>query len=615
MPTQRSTVVTYSIVCGLIAWALVTSLILKQIIEPNFFLPFVTVTLVSSWFFGRNAGLLATALSTLVIDYFFVPPLFSLAINSWTEAARLLTFVMTSLLVTFLVAELRYSKVRLTATLTSIGDAVLVTDEVGRVTFLNPVAEAMLGCPLSEARNQPLSKILNLKDDTTGEPVETPLNLLLTDGASYQSNTHKMLTSRHGHSISIEESAAPIRDQDGKVSGAIFVLRDITARRQVQDQLSQAQKMAAVGRLAGGVAGDFNNLLTVITGYSEMLRSEMAASNPMRRFAEEILSAAERAAGLTRQLLAFSRGQNAHAKTVDLQALLMGMETMLKRLMGEEISVVVMPVPSLGKIKADPAQLEQLIINLAMNSRDAMPKGGRFVVEALNTEIKQGQSEARPGMEPGEYVMLAVSDTGIGMDSETRGHLFEPFFTTKNRGTGSGLGLSIVYGIVQQARGHVNVYSEPNAGTIFEISFPRQKDDAAAAIRAPRSRSPRGTETILVADDEDGVRKLIHAVLATNGYTVLETRDGREALAAYEANTGRIDMVVTDVVMPNMTGIELGDKLSEMSPSLKILYVSGYRDAPPGSAAQERERNFLHKPFTPNALLTRVREVLDARGA
>lgn len=610
MPTQRSPVVTYAIVCGLIAWALVTSLILKQIIEPNFFLPFVTVTLVSSWFFGRNAGLLATALSTAVIDFFFVPPLFSLAIGSWTEAARLMTFVMTSLLVTFLVAELRYSKVRLTATLTSIGDAVLVTDSAGRVTFLNPVAEAMLGCQLSEARKQPLNKVLALKDDTTGEPVETPLNVLLKDGSSYQSNTHKMLTSRHGHSISVEESAAPIRDQDGKISGAIFVLRDITARRQVQDQLNQSQKMAAVGRLAGGVAGDFNNLLTVITGYSEMLRSEMAESNPLRRFAEEILSAAERAAGLTRQLLAFSRGQNAHARIVDLQPLLAGMETMLKRLMGDQISVVVMPGSATGKIKADPAQLEQVIVNLAMNSRDAMPNGGRFVVEALDIEIKAGQTGARPGMEPGDYVLLAVSDTGIGMDSETRGHLFEPFFSTKNRGKDSGLGLSIVYAIVQQARGHVNVYSEPNSGTIFEIFFPRQKENASAALRTTRSRGPRGTETILVADDEDGVRRLIHAVLATNGYKVLETRDGREALAAFEANTGRIDMVVTDVVMPNMTGLELGDKLAEISPNLKVLYVSGYRDSPPGT---DRERIFLHKPFTPDALLTRVREVLDNR--
>lgn len=606
MTKLRSPVANYAIVCGLIAWALVTSLILKKIIEPNFFLPFITVTLVSSWFFGRNAGLLATALSTGVIDYFFVP------MFSWTEAAKVLTFVLTALLVTFLVDELRYSKVRLTATLTSIGDAVLVTDRNGRVTFLNPVAEAMIGFTHQEARNRSLESVLKLNDETTGESVDAPLKRLLTDGASFQSTTHKLLTSRHGHSISVEESAAPIRDQDGKISGAIFVLRDITARRQAQDQVNQSQKMAAVGRLASGVAGDFNNLLTVITGYSEMMQSEMLPSNPLRRFAEEIFSAAERAAGLTRQLLAFSRGQNTHARILDLPPLLTGMETMLKRLMGDQISVTIMPAPSLGKIKADSAQVEQVIVNLAMNSRDAMPNGGRFVIEALNTEIKAGDTGVRPGMEPGEYVMVVVSDTGAGMDPETRVHVFEPFFTTKGRGQGSGLGLSIVYGIVQQAQGHINVYTEAGNGTIFELFFPKQKEGASTVLRTTRTRSSRGTETILVADDEDGVRKLIHAVLATNGYTVLETRDGKEALATYEANAARIDMVVTDVVMPNMTGIELGDKLAGLRPNLKVLYVSGYRDAPIGPIEMERERQFLNKPFTPDALLTRVREVLDA---
>ena len=427
MKQPRSPVASYTIVFALIAWALVTSLILKKIIEPNFFLPFITVTLVSSWFFGRNAGLLATALSTAVIDYFFVPTF------GWTNAAKVLTFILTALLVTFLVDELRNSKVRLTATLTSIADAVLVTDRSGRVTFLNPVAEAMIGYGLAEACGQQLGRVLNLKDEITGELVDGPLRRILTDGTPVQSTTHKMLKSQHGHAISVEESAAPIRDHDGKVSGAIFVLRDVTARRQAQDQVTQSQKMAAVGRLAAGVAGDFNNLLTVITGYSEMMRLDMAASNPLRRFADEIFSAAERAAGLTRQLLAFTRGQNAHTRMLELSPLLTGMETMLKRLMGDQISVTVIPAPGLGKIKADAAQMEQLIVNLAMNSRDAMPQGGRFVIEVLNTEVKNGESGSRPGIAAGEYVMVVVSDTGVGMDAETKAHVFEPFFTTKSQ--------------------------------------------------------------------------------------------------------------------------------------------------------------------------------------
>ena len=611
MTPPRSPASLYAIMAGLIAWALVTSMILKQVIEPSFFLPFLTAVLVVSWFFGRNAGLVTTGLSALVVDLFFLPPLLSLGM-SWPDAATLLTFILTALLVTFLVNELRHSKVRLTATLTSMGDAVLVTDQAGQVTFLNPVAEAMTGCSLHEAAGKTLSDVLSLKSDVTGENVEVPLKAILLDGASYQSNTHKLLTSRHGHSISVEESAAPIRDQNGKVSGAIFVLRDVTARRQAEDQVNRSQKMAAVGRLASGVTGDFNNLLTVITGYSEMLRAEIEPHSPLRRFAEEIFFAAERAAGLTRQLMAFSRGHNAHARVMDLGPVLTSMETMLKRLMGEQISVVVMPAEGLGKVRADGAQLEQVLVNLAMNSRDAMPSGGRFVIEAMNVEMKAGQPGIRPGMEPGDYVMLAVSDTGTGMDAATRAHLFEPFFTTKNQGKGSGLGLSIVYGIVRQSKGHINVYSEPGNGTIIEIFLPRQKEDSNVLLRNTVSRSPRGTETILVADDEDGVRKLMHAVLVTNGYTVLETRDGREALAVYEANAARIDLVVTDIVMPNMTGIELGNQLAELRPGLKVLYISGYRDAPLGNAESERERKFLHKPFTPDALLNRVREVLDA---
>ncbi len=226
-------------------------------------------------------------------------------------------------------------------------------------------------------------------------------------------------------------------------------------------------------------------------------------------------------------------------------------------------------------------------------------------------EIKAGQTGSRPGMVCGDYVMIAVSDTGMGMDAATRAHLFEPFFSTKNRGKGSGLGLSIVYGIVQQSHGHINVYSEPGSGTIFEIYLPRQKDTASSLVPSIRSRTPRGSETILIADDEDGVRKLMHAILATNGYNVIETRDGKEALTAYETNPAGIDMVVTDIVMPVMTGIELGDRLSTLSPKLKVLYVSGYREAPVAAAESGRERVFLHKPFTPDALLTRVREVLD----
>lgn len=611
MRSTRGKPLSYVIVCALTACALVLSLVLKRFIEPNFFLPFTGVAVVSSWFYGRWAGLLATILGTMALDLFFMSPQYVFGFTSWTGAARLLTFVLSALLVTFLVDALRCSKLELAATLSSIGDAVVVIDCAANVVFLNPIAEAMLGVPLPDARKKPLSQVLHLADEQTGKPSETRIQEILNEGTTFQAATHKILTSKHGHTVSIEESAAPIRTEDGSVSGAILIFRDITTRRQVQDQVTQSQKMDAVGRLAGGVAGDFNNLLTVITGYSEMLRSELSAGNPMRRFAEEILAAAERAAGLTRQLLAFSRGQTGQAKLVDLNPLLANMETMLRRLVGEKIDVVFMPGPGIGKVKVDAAQLEQAIVNLAMNSRDAMPKGGKFAIETMDAEISAEQAAKRPGMEPGSYVMIAVSDTGTGMDAETRAHLFEPFFTTKSRGKGSGLGLSIVYGIVQQSRGTINVYSERGSGTIFEIYLPREKDTGLLPLPTAPAGKKRGSETILIADDEDAVRRLVHAVLATNGYTVMETKDGREALASFEANRAAIDMVLTDVVMPNMNGLELGDRLYSLSPKTKILYISGYRDSAIGTADQVRERIFLHKPFTPDALLTKVREILD----
>jgi hypothetical protein len=544
-------------------------------------------------------------LSTAVASYFFTHP------YDWTALARLATFVLSALIVTFLAHAVRNMRVRLETTLSSIGDAVVVIDRGGCVTFLNPAAEGMTGWKVGEARNKALETIVKLEDEKTGEPMDPPTSPILNEGKSLLASRHKVLISRDGHKVWVEESGAPIRNEKGKVSGAILVFRDITARREAQDQVSQSQKMEAIGRLASGVAGDFNNLLTVITGYSEMLRTELSEGNPMRRFADEIYLAADRAAGLTRQLLALGRGQAGQMKVLDLNTLFATMETMLKRLLGDRIELVIVPAPGAGRVKADSSQMEQVIVNLAMNSRDAMPQGGKFVIEIANAEIADGQSEERPGIKPGSYVMIVVSDTGTGMDAETRTHLFEPFFTTKTKGKGSGLGLSIVYGIVQQSGGDINVYSQLGAGTIFEIYLPREKGAVETVIPQIRKSKRRGSETVLIADDEDGVRKLVHAVLATNGYNVLEARDGKEALNIYLANRAQVELVVTDIVMPQMTGLELGERLNGMDPKLRILYISGYRDSPIGAFGDERERIFLHKPFTPDTLLTRVRELLD----
>jgi len=370
--------------------------------------------------------------------------------------------------------------------------------------------------------------------------------------------------------------------------------------------------MEAVGRLAGGVAGDFNNLLTVITGYSELLRTELATANPLHRFAEEILYAAERAAALTRQLLAFSRGQAAQPKPLDLNGLISGMEPMLRRLLGHNNELIVLADPHLGNINADSTQLEQVIMNMATNARDAMPNGGKLVLETANVDLEDPIASKKIGLPQGAYVMLAVSDTGVGMDAEVRSRLFEPFFTTKEQGKGSGLGLSTVYGIIRQSGGQITVYSQVGCGTIFEVYLPRMQEPATAQSRAIMV-PPMGSETVLLVDDEEGVRKLVCAVLQSSGYSVIEASSGQSALAAFEKNAHKIDLVLTDVVMPQMDGFELVQRLVEKSPDVKILFMSGYRDSPIGNSTTNPNRPFLHKPFTPDVLLARVREILDTR--
>jgi CheY-like chemotaxis protein len=369
--------------------------------------------------------------------------------------------------------------------------------------------------------------------------------------------------------------------------------------------------MDALARMAGGVAGDFNNLLTVITGYGEMLRRELSAPDPLRRYTDEIIVAADRAASVTQQLMAFSRHQSAQTKLIDLNSSVAGMSTMLKRLLGERIELVSIPGPGTQRIKADPGQIEQMIVSLAMNSRDAMAEGGKFMIETAPVELAADTAGRPDTLSPGGYVLLTVSDTGTGMDAATLSRLFEPFFTTKAQGKSTGLGLTIVYGIVRQSGGDINVYSKPGAGTIFEIYLPKSKQPEEGIRRT--IRGPRGTETILVADDDDGVRKLVHAVLATSGYTVIEAVDGKEALGLYAADPRKFDMVLTDVVMPHMNGFEFGNRVSELSPERKVLYMSGFRDTPLAGSDTERPRLFLEKPFTPDVLLTRVREVLDGK--
>lgn len=583
------------------------AILISFFLSSNYLLPISASVVFCSWYFGRSAGLHSALAAALLAYLFLLSPRYSW---SWHRpgVGTLAAFTVVAVALAFLTASLCASRDLQDSILGNMSDAVIVTDRRGVITYLNAAAESLSGFRAAEAKRQTFESIFPLRDEAGGEERASIIAKLLASGAVIHSgDVYTLLRSRDGAEYSVEESAAAIRKSNGRIAGAIVVLRNTTRRRRMQDQFTQSQKMEAIGRLAGGVAGDFNNLLTVITGYSELLTTEMAPANPLRRFAEEILRAAERAAELTRQLLWFGKGQAIRAKPRDLNTLVGNMETMLRRVLGSSIELILLPSAAPARINTDPGQIDQILANLAMNARDAMPTGGKFVIETSLIEVRRDSPGRLPDLPEGHHVMLAVSDTGIGMDAETRARLFEPFFTTKNQRQGSGLGLSIVYGIVQQHGGHISVYSQPSAGTIFEIYFPPAKDIAAPA---PTLAAPRGTETILIVDDEDAVRKLIHAVLVQRGYTILEARDGREALDLFRANQDQIDLVLADVVMPRMNGYELGPEIAKLAPNKRVIFMSGYRDIQ-SAGENQPQHGLLNKPFTPEALLKQVRESLD----
>jgi signal transduction histidine kinase/CheY-like chemotaxis protein len=382
-----------------------------------------------------------------------------------------------------------------------------------------------------------------------------------------------------------------------------------------QEQLTQARKMEAVGRLAGGIAHDFNNLLTVMIGRTQLLLRQLPTGDPVRPAVELVEETADRAADLTRQLLAFSRKQILQPAVLNLNAAVASMGEMLHRVIGEDIALVTALDPTLGCVKADPSQIEQIVINLAVNARDAMPQGGRLTLETANVELDAAYARTHVGVQPGPHVMLAVSDTGVGMDQGTLGRIFEPFFTTKGPGKGTGMGLATVYGIVNQSGGHLWVYSEPGHGATFKIYLPRV--DQAAEPASPRAASApiaEGRETILLVEDEARVRQLACDILQASGYTVLEARHGHAALEVCQNHTGTIDLLLTDVVMPSMNGRELAERLAPLRPDMAVLYTSGYTDnAIVLHGVLDARTVFLQKPFTPDALARKVRQVLDAR--
>ncbi len=441
--------------------------------------------------------------------------------------------------------------------------------------------------------------------------LENVRKLLAGDIQNYSMEKRYIRKDRTAAWIALSVSLA--RDAEGRPKYFISVIEDIEPRRRAEEQLLQAQKMESVGQLAGGVAHDFNNLLTAILGYCDLILGDEKSSH--RSELEEIKHAGERAAVLTRQLLAFSRKQVFHLELLDLNDVVVNMESMLRRLIGEDVRLTSTLSSEIGRVKADPAQIEQVLLNLAVNARDAMPDGGVLRIETSSADVDEAVAAAHAPCAPGRFVVLAVSDTGHGMDSETQRRVFEPFFTTKPKGKGTGLGLATVYGIVSQSGGFVSFSSEPKKGTTFRIYLPRADDSAAMKSRsgAHLATPPKGTETILMVEDDDGVRRLGCHVLEMLGYTVLCAESGHQALDLARDHKGKIDLVLTDVVMPEMSGREVERRLAEAGHAARVLFMSGYSDdAILQHGVLETGVAFLQKPFTPDSLARKVREVLDA---
>jgi two-component system cell cycle sensor histidine kinase/response regulator CckA len=411
----------------------------------------------------------------------------------------------------------------------------------------------------------------------------------------------------------LESTANAVLDSEGKVDKLVVVNRDITGRKKLEEQFRQSQKMEAIGRLSGGIAHDFNNLLGVIIGYSEILQDRLPTTDALRDSVDEILGAGKRAASLTRQLLAFSRQQVLEPRILDLNGVVSDLEKMLRRLIGEDIELTTVLEPTLGKVRADQGQLEQVILNLAVNARDAMPQGGKLTIATANT-IMDENSVRRYSypVPPGPYILLTVTDSGIGMDAATKARVFEPFFTTKEKGKGTGLGLSTVYGVVKQSGGYIEFDSEPGKGTNFKIHLPRADEFMESEKASPAKAAPaRETGTVLLVEDEKSLRILTRNLLELSGYTVLEAKDGSEALETSRKHTGSIDLLLTDIVMPGISGRALAQQLSQQRPEMKVVLMSGYTGQSIGEKEYlERGSFFLQKPFTRESLAHKIREAM-----
>jgi hypothetical protein len=504
---------------------------------------------------------------------------------------------------------LRTSEQRFRALVEHSWDAVALFGPDGTILYGSPATTRLLGYDLTEFVGRNAVELIHPDDRDAlvtrlGESVAQPRRRV---------DIAARVRHRDGSWRHLEGIFTNLLD-DPSVGAIVNNYRDVTERRSLEEQVIQAQKMEAVGRLAGGVAHDFNNILTAITGYTDLLLADLPADDARRQDVDEIHRAAQRAAALTQQLLAFSRRQVMQPRVIELNGLVRDIEKMLRRLIGEDVALTTVLDPGAGNVRVDPNQLQQVLLNLAVNARDAMPNGGRLTIETRGVELDATYAQEHRSVTPGHYVLLAVSDTGVGMSEQTKARLFEPFFTTKELGKGTGLGLATVYGIVKQTGGHIWVYSELGHGSTFKIYLP-QVDERAEPLDTPVAASPealRGRETILLVEDESAVRAVARQLLQRQGYTVLEAPNGPAALALLNNGAVQVDLLLTDVVMPGMSGRALADQIAPLCPGARVIFVSGYTDdAIVRHGMLEPGLNYLQKPYRPAGLLQKVREVLD----
>jgi PAS domain S-box-containing protein len=489
---------------------------------------------------------------------------------------------------------------------------VVITDTAGKIEYVNPKFTTVTGYPASRVigKNPRI-----LKSGQTPPEEYQELWRTITAGGEWQGEFYNRR--QNGEFYWSSAVISPIKNEADRITHFLAVEEEITGRKELEERLRLSQKMEAVGRLAGGIAHDFNNLLLVITGHCALLMESLLPGDPIRRDIDEIRKAGERAVSLTRQLLAFSRRQILQPKIINLNNVVTDLEKMLRRLISRDIELLTTLEPALGRVKADPGQIEQVIMNLVINARDAMPDGGTLTIETANVEVDENYARRHVDVKAGSYVMLAVNDTGTGMDAETQTRIFEPFFTTKEPGRGTGLGLATVYGIVQQSNGHIVIESKVEHGTSFRVCLPQVRpaegpDKVAEPLPEPRW----GLETVLIVEDEEGVKRVARRFLENRGYTVMEAASGEEALRLCQEYTKSIHLLLTDVVMPGMNGRQLAERLTGLYPEMKVIYMSGYSDETVGRhGVFGPDMILLQKPFTPVALVSKVREALDNQRA